>query len=604
VRINLRKDASNRIDSAIQGVIAIQPGTATSGPPLALNRTALAALDQVDDAVVLTCCDWRVTYMNAAARRVAGLAATDDGRRALARVLPVYDSADAAVFLLRPGELWRSRTSEPALTLRTPDGASRRVVVSVTPTEASADQAAGWSIVLRDRSRESGLEQRLIHQASHDALTDLPNRRAFEEHVGEALRVCAENSDIRCAVLYLDIDLFKIINDTCGHAAGDQFLCAAATALRERVRSSDVLARLGGDEFGVLLHGCTTARALDVARELRSIVKALECTWDGRRYQHTVSIGVAPIHGDEQTVATILSAADVACFAAKDRGRDCVTDYGHATVPERQAQMHWVSRVARACDDDRFVLYQQPIVPLQQASDPRPHYELLLRMVARDGKVIMPAAFIPAAERYNIMPRVDRWTVRKALSELVWRGDRALGAPYMLSINLSGTSLSDAKFRRFVIEQLDALPIAENTLCFEVTETAAIANIHQVADFMHQLHERKCRFSLDDFGTGLSSFAYLKDLPVDYLKVDGQFIRQLLNDKASAAVVRAFNDIGRSLGIRTVAERVEDLRTARALADIGVDYGQGYYFARPCKLLNRQAFIVPGPAVFSPRVAV
>jgi EAL domain-containing protein (putative c-di-GMP-specific phosphodiesterase class I) len=307
-------------------------------------------------------------------------------------------------------------------------------------------------------------------------------------------------------------------------------------------------------------------------------------------------------------VSDVLSAADVACYAAKDRGRDRVEEYSHGDGPDRQEQMHWVTRVMRACEEERFVLYQQPIAPLQASSlavaGARPHYELLLRMVGRQGKVIMPAEFIHAAERYNIMPRVDRWTVRHALEELVWRPGRAPREPYMLSLNLSGTSLNDASFRQYVRDLLDQSPVEPHTLCFEITETAAIGNIDQVAHFMHELHERRCLFSLDDFGTGMASFAYLKDLPVDFLKIDGHFTHQLASDPAGASMIRAFHEIGSALGIKTVAERVEDQRTAAILAEIGVDFAQGYYYARPRKLLNRLAFNPVSQDKLPARVAV
>ena len=573
-------------------------------PADALGAPALAALDQIADAVVVTDHNWHIRYMNSTALECAGLNDMSDVTSALADVLPVFDQHDVAIFRLPPDARWQRETVNQMFELRRPDARSRPVEIRVSPASPSADNRPGWTVVLRDLSRESGLEKELLYQANHDALTQLPNRLAFESALALALQACAENTNIQCAVLYLDIDLFKIINDTCGHSVGDRYLRTLAKALRERVRESDTLARLGGDEFGVLLHGCSVARAHEVADELCSLVKRLDYTWEGQRYNHTVSIGIAPVDGSEQTAASVLSAADVACYTAKDTGRDRVEDCGGVSVPKRQAQMHWVSRVARACDDNRFVMYQQPIVPMRDDDTSPMHYELLLRMVDTSGKVIMPGAFIHAAERYNIMPRVDRWAVRHVLENLIWREHEAPDEKYLLSVNLSGTSLSDPTFRRFVMEQLDESPIAPGTLCFEVTETAAISNIDHVARFMHRMRERGCLFSLDDFGTGLSSFAYLRELPVDYLKIDGQFIRQLDNDRISASLVRAFNDIGNSLGIKTVAELVEDESTARALHAIGVNYGQGFYFARPRKLLNRLAFVPIRPAGLCKQVAV
>ncbi|MFK7887085.1 MAG: putative bifunctional diguanylate cyclase/phosphodiesterase [Gammaproteobacteria bacterium] len=554
--------------------------------------SATGALDQILDAVIVTDAGLGVRYLNKAARLYAGDVSELPRGVALGRVLPVFDAGGRRVFATDLDNAFDPTNMSLPLTLRVANHAPRQI--SLTVSREPSNAGGGWTMVLRDQSRETGLEQRLAHQSTHDSLTQLPNREVFENSVALALQACRENQDAHCAVLYLDIDLFQIINDTSGHAAGDQVLRSIAAALRTRIRDTDMLARLGGDEFGVLLHACTLDQARDVAGELQTLIRNLDFIWHGKRYAHTVSIGVALIRGDSASVSDVLSAADVACYAAKDRGRDRVEEYGHGDGPERQEQMHWVTRVMRACDEQRFVLYQQPIAPLQKSAavefGARPHYELLLRMVGRQGKVIMPAEFIHAAERYNIMPRVDRWTVRHVLEELVWREDRAPQQPYMLSVNLSGTSLSDASFRQYVRDLLDQAPVAPNTLCFEITETAAIGNVDQVAHFMHELHERRCLFSLDDFGTGMASFAYLKDLPVDFLKIDGHFTHQLATDPTSASMIRAFHEIGSALNIRTVAERVEDERTALILAELGVDFAQGYHFARPRKLLNRLAF--------------
>ncbi|MEO1576850.1 MAG: diguanylate cyclase, partial [Pseudomonadota bacterium] len=363
----------------------------------------------------------------------------------------------------------------------------------------------------------------MSHQANHDALTGLPNRAAFERCLEQTLQRGAGRTGLRGrdatrpgAVLYVDVDQFKIVNDTCGHDVGDEVLRRMATALLTQVRGRDVLARLGGDEFGVLLPGRTMNEARIFAARLRTLLSGLGSSVGDDRLTHTVSIGIAMLDEAKGSARRLLSNADVACFSAKERGRDRVEVYGARSGRDSQTQMEWVSRVRRACDEQRFVLYHQRIVPLD-GSAARPHYELLLRMVDSTGKVIMPAAFIPAAERYNIMSRVDRWIVRRVLTELVWREDLAPQAPYMLSVNLSGTSLRDPQFRRDVLDLLDRYPVAPDTLCFEVTETAAVGDLRPVVMFMNALKARGCRFSLDDFGTGMASFAYLRDLPVDFL---------------------------------------------------------------------------------------
>ena len=326
------------------------------------------------------------------------------------------------------------------------------------------------------------------------------------------------------------------------------------------------------------------------AARLRNVLGRMGHTVGEERLAHTVSIGIVMLDQLCDADGTPLSAADLACSAAKERGGDRVEVYSPSAGGNQQQRMRWVSRVRRACDEQRFVLYHQPIVPLTASAPARPHYELLLRMVDGSGKIVMPAEFIPAAEHYNVMSRVDRWTVRYVLSELLWRADRAPQAPYTLSVNLSGTSLRDPAFRRDVLALIDRNPVAPDTLCFEITETAALGDIEPVARFMRALKARGCLFSLDDFGTGMASFAYLKALPVDYLKIDGQFVNGVTGDAASASMVRAFCDIASAVGIRTVGERVEDAQTARALRDLGVHYAQGFYFERPRKLLNRLTF--------------
>jgi EAL domain-containing protein (putative c-di-GMP-specific phosphodiesterase class I) len=344
-----------------------------------------------------------------------------------------------------------------------------------------------------------------------------------------------------------------------------------------------VLARLGGDEFAVLLLDCPAARATEIAEQLRDAVSRFRFTWRDGSMHVGVSIGIVPVDKDNEGVAALMSAADVACYVAKDLGRDRIHVYEEGDAAERHQEMQWVARINRARDQERLELYYQPIVPivpLPASSNEHPHFELLLRMRGDRGEIVMPSAFIPAAERYNLMPSLDRWVVHEVLEGLVYR-EQPDRTPYTLAINLSGTSLNDARFLDFLLGELSAAQVPEGALCFEITETAAIANLGIVVRFMQTLREQGCRFSLDDFGTGLSSLTYLKNLPVDYVKIDGQFIRNVTRDAADESVVDAIARMARAFNIRTIAERVESREVFTRLGEIGITFAQGYFVAVP-----------------------
>ena len=381
-------------------------------------------------------------------------------------------------------------------------------------------------------------------------------------------------------LLYLDLDQFKLVNDTCGHPAGDQLLKQITGLLQTRMRGGDTLARLGGDEFGILLEDCTLNQALRIADTLRQAIRDYRFTWQEGVYAVGVSIGIVEITRDTPTVANVMSAADVACYAAKDQGRNRVQLYKPDNVPERHREMHWVSKLTRAVDESGFELFYQPIVPIGDTAAEREHFELMLRLRDESGALILPAAFIPAAERYNVMPSIDRWVVRAALDRVV-HAPRSGMKPYTVSVNLSGTSLNDERFLEYVIGALSGCALAPGAICFEITETSAVANLGNVAYFMRELKARGCHFALDDFGSGLSSFLYLKTLPVDYLKIDGQFIENVVGDPVDRSMVQAISQVGRAMGIRTVAERVETPEVLAELARLGIGYAQGFHIAEP-----------------------
>jgi len=424
--------------------------------------------------------------------------------------------------------------------------------------------------------------QEVIHHlAYHDALTGLTNRYEFETRLSDLLtnplHLNTEN-----VLLYIDLDQFKIINDTCGHVAGDELLKQLATVLTGTIRKVDTLSRLGGDEFGVLLVNCDLDHANPIAQNILEIIKDFRFTWETKTFAIGASIGMVQFNGGlYQDIASVLSAADMACYAAKDLGRNRIHVYSEdeANILKRQGEMQWVSRINMALEENRFVLYAQKIIMLDK-NESRANLEFLVRMVDEDGELILPGAFIPAAERYNLMNQIDFWVIKNAFlsfAEMIDSGD----APDLIFLNLSGSSLSDDSIFRFMREQVELSGIDPNRVCLEITETAAIANLSVAVTFMQEMKRMGFRFALDDFGAGLSSFAYLKTIPVDFLKVDGSFIRDMLDDEMDAAIVDSIRRIGHVAGLKTIAEFVESDAILAHLMDIGFDYAQGYAIHSP-----------------------
>jgi diguanylate cyclase (GGDEF)-like protein len=443
-----------------------------------------------------------------------------------------------------------------------------------------ADQVAGAVLVFHDVSMQRWLHRALHYQASHDALTGLINRREFENRLTVAVEEARADAQTRHVLLYLDLDQFKLVNDTCGHPAGDLLLKQLTGVLQSRVRGGDTLARLGGDEFGILLQDCSLDQAMRIAETLRQAIRDYRFSWQDGVLTVGVSIGIVEITKEIPTVSNVMSAADVACYSAKDSGRNRVQLYKPDDMPERHREMHWVSRLTRARDESRFDLFFQPIVPIGANSQDREHFELMLRLRDESGTIVTPAEFIPAAERYNIMPSIDRWVVRQALDRVVYRAASGV-KPFTIAVNLSGTSLNDDRFLEFLIAELTAHELAPGAMCFEITETAAIENLGNVVYFMRELKSRGCHFALDDFGSGLSSFMYLKNLPVDYLKIDGQFIENVTRDPVDRSMVAAISQVGKAMGIQTIAERVESPEVLAELARLGIGFAQGFYIAKP-----------------------
>ena len=427
-------------------------------------------------------------------------------------------------------------------------------------------------------------EDALAWQASHDALTGLPNRRAFEQRLLKATNETRENKPAGWATLYIDLDQFKVVNDTCGHAAGDALLRQLCLPLQRLLAADDLFARLGGDEFSILLPNVDPAGALASAERLRAAVEQLDFTWNARPFAVTASIGL--VHNEYRVVAPeeMMTKADMACFMAKEKGRNRVHVHRDEDkeLLDRIREMDWVQRIQQALNEDRFCLYGQEIVALSECEDDGIHLEILVRMRDESGALVPPSSFIPAAERFGVMKLIDRWVVTHAFRTLVERRQFRGALPITCcAINLSGSTFGDDAFLSFLKQAFTEYNVPPQTICFEVTETAAIVNLQAARSFVRDLRELGCTFALDDFGSGMSSFNYLKELPVDYLKIDGSFVKNLLVDRPDRAMVEMISHVGHIMGKRIVAEFVESEALVEALRDIGVDYGQGFGIASP-----------------------
>ena len=412
------------------------------------------------------------------------------------------------------------------------------------------------------------MERRLSYQATHDALTGLLNRTEFEVQLGHAIEYSGKTDDEH-VLCFIDIDQLMIVNDTVSHEAGDELLRKLAVLLKDCLRDSDAIARLGGDEFGALLKNCSIEDASALVEKLLEAVRSLQFTCDGRVFEISISIGMTQICAHSNSATHVMSEADLACHAAKDLGgnRYHVYQSSDEELMRRQDEMQWVSKIAEAIQSDRLILYCQSIAPVVPADDGNLHFEVLVRMLDRQGKLIMPDRFLPAAERYNLITGIDRWVVSHSFA---WFAEHYpitdMQCLDTMAINLSGVSITDTGFHRHIKNEMKKFGVPPAAICFEITETAAITNLSAASDFIHDLRKLGCRFALDDFGSGLSSFGYLKNLPVDYLKIDGAFVREMDTDAVNYAMVSAIQQLGSVIGIHTIAEFVENERIIEMLA--------------------------------------
>ncbi|WP_240466979.1 EAL domain-containing protein [Comamonas sp. lk] len=551
------------------------------------KERAQVTLAALGDAVITTDAHGMLTYINPVGIGLLGAGQQSPIGRSLKHVLQFYslDSSYSSEVLLKQllsGEV--TRRDEQTHWLRRNNHGTLPVKV-VGSSIKSDGLVTGTVIVLRDVSREQQFMDQLSWNSSHDTLTGLENRGEFERRLQHLLNQ-GRHQIKPCSLLYIDLDQFKLINETSSHHAGDEVLCEVSRMLLSNLRESDSLARMGGDEFGILLENCPPQAAMAIAEKLRAAAETLQVQWGNKTLRTGFSMGLVHIPGDASSAADLLRLADMACYQAKDKGRNKVFVYTHndGSYNRYVSEMEWVMRVRSALDSDRFCLYAQTIAPLQNPNERGMHFEVLLRLKDEQGQIIGPGAFIPAAERYGMMPMLDRWVISHALQSLARRpaGSRPVDT---CAINLSGASLDDEELLHFVKKQIVLHGIAPHLLCFEITETSAIANLSNATRLIQALRALGCRFALDDFGVGMSSLTYLKQLPVDYVKIDGGFVRDMLQEPSNHAMVEMINRIGHILGKKTVAEFVESREIAQALQAMGVDYGQGYAIARPTPLV-------------------
>jgi diguanylate cyclase (GGDEF)-like protein/PAS domain S-box-containing protein len=537
----------------------------------------------VGDAVITTDLAGQVKWLNSVAERLTGWTREAALGEHVARVFAAVTEGGRVAIddpvtlsLTRPGAAARR---EPALLLSR-DGREYGIEDSAAVIRDARGQPIGAVLVFRDVSEQRRLNAEMRHRATHDALTGLSNRAEFEAALAQMLATLQAHGGHH-ALMYIDLDQFKLVNDTCGHAVGDQLLKQVGALLRSAVRGHDIVARLGGDEFGVILRDCPLEEAQRVGNGICRRMEEFRFLHGGRRFQVGASIGLVPVDGRWEDAGAVMRAADTSCYGAKDAGRSRVHvwfESDHLTNV-RNRDMDWVSRFSEALDDDLFVLHGQIIRPLAPAS-PGLRFETLLRLRGADGTLADPAAFMPAAERFNMATRIDRWVVRKVLAWMEHLGAHAERIA-MATINLSGQSIGDREFQSDIAAMIDAAHFDRQKLCFEITETAAITNYADAGCFIREMRAMGIRIALDDFGSGAASFGYLKMLPVDYLKIDGQFIVNLLEDELDRATVRCFHGIAGVIGVKTIAESVESQDVQDALQEIGIDMVQGYLVHRP-----------------------
>ena len=550
------------------------------------RERAEVTLHSIADAVITTSSEGNIEYMNKVAEQLTGWEFSEVINKPVQTVFRILDrdTRDPMHNLIEACLEDGTSIKKSMTTLISKNSIEKEIESSMSPILKFDGKPDGSVIVFHDETERRHMEHVIMHQATHDSLTGLTNRNEFDKQLNEHI-YDAKNYGRQHALCYLDLDRFKLVNDTSGHAAGDELLKQITGLLHTCIRSGDILGRLGGDEFGLILENCPQESAVRVAEKIINDIANYQYTFEDKTFTIGVSIGLVTLTSATDNATDVMKQADVACYTAKDNGRNRLYIYQDEDLEliRRNDEMRWATRIEDALNNDQLHLYGQTIKPIAKNSSGMIHMEILVRMEDEDGSLIEPNAFIPAAERFSLMNKVDKNIINKAfcfISSLKKHPTNNI----RYSINLSGNSLNDENFARYISGQLDEFKIDPDFICFEVTETAAITNLHMTRKLMAEIKALGCWFALDDFGSGLSSFEYLKNLPVDYLKIDGCFVRDMVNNKIDHAMVAAINQIGHVMGIQTIAEFVENDEIMQKLRKIGVDYAQGYAISRPILL--------------------
>ena len=543
------------------------------------KEQAQVTLSSIADGVITTDIIGQINFINPAALKLTGYRHDELIRHRLDRVITIQSERSVLpVFeCIQSGQQVDSISGD---ILIAKNGKQLVIHQGASPIHNQVGDIIGAVMIFRDVSESHRLASRLSWQASHDELTQLINRREFERQLASIIKAARKDS-LHYGLCFMDLDKFKVVNDTCGHAAGDELLRQLADIFRTKIRGADTLARLGGDEFAIILNQCALGPAVNIAEEIRAAVEDFRFGWAEQSFQVGVSIGLVVIDRNSPDVDEVFKAADSACYAAKQAGRNRVHIYSQddLQISQRQGEAQWMVRIQHALEQDRFELNYQPIIPLIDDAGNAVHYEILLRMIGEQGELIPPGAFITSAERYQLMTKIDMWVIEHLFMWMDSHWDYSQHDVF--AINLSGQSLVDDQLLYRIKKLFDQYAIPAERICFEITETAAISNLSQAQLFIDELKQLGCRFALDDFGSGLSSFAYLKSLPVDYLKIDGAFVKDMVEDPIDYAMVESIHHIGNVLELQTIAEFVENEDILQALRKVGVDYAQGFGIARP-----------------------
>lgn len=547
------------------------------------KEKAQITLRSIGDAVITTNRLGIVDYLNPVAEKITGYITRDVQGKSIGDVFKAYDEKNESwvvgtiMELLDKGHYKIPSTD---IILHDSSGTTKNIALNIAPIQSESHSVLGSITTFQDITKEKVMAKHIEHQARHDPLTGLLNRREFEIKVEQSLKLYSEGTSH--ALCVMDLDRFKIVNDTMGHAAGDELLRQISKRIKSVLRKTDLFARIGGDEFALFLSNVGTSEATKISEKILNVVREYQFLWGDKAFRIGASIGLVDAPAQTSNYENLYHAADTACYMAKHEGRDRthVVSYDDENVTEKREQTQWVSKINDALEDDRFTLYAQDIVPLSDNPELKPHKEVLIRMLSEEGDVIPPMAFIPPAERYNLMPKLDNWVVKNVIRQV-----KSDSSDTVYAVNLSGQSMADNKFTAEVLEIIDQSNINNQRLCFEITETAAISNLENAREFLSNLQELGCYTALDDFGSGLSSFAYLRTMPINYLKIDGMFVRQIVEDRTNYVMVEAIHAIGRTMGLKTIAEFVENEKIKDELVKMGIDYAQGYHFGAPTPMI-------------------